>query len=162
MSYDVKLFNGCDHIVDGVRYDLQLCPKCLGKGYYFDICFDDAGQAILTENDLKLQQEMLKVIIDRKYKNIFHEEWGSRVDELIGSKNNEITKNKLKVIVRQAEEYLQKIQSIEYNEHKNLNNKEILDDIISVNIKELGPTGYLVSVLVKNVAEDIFEQEVLI
>ena len=155
MSKDIKMFNACNHLVDGITYDSQLCPKCYGKGYYFDICFDKNGDAITSSDDIKLQQEMLKVLIDEKFSNPFHSDWGSQITKMIGSKNTDITKNKVKVLVRQAEEYLQKIQIIEYSEHHNLNEKEMIEEITSVNIEGVGPTGFLVNVLLKNVAEDV-------
>lgn len=162
MSRDVKYFNACDHIVGDKTYDIQLCPKCYGKGYYFDIYFDNSGKVITSEDEIKLQQEMLKVIIDHKFRNLFHEEWGSQLHNLIGSKNNEITKNKIKMLARQAEEYLQKVQMIEYNTYNNLNEKEIIKDIISVDIKQIGSTGYLITILVENVANNTFEQTIRI
>jgi len=160
MSKDVKMFTACNHLVDGKSYDLQLCPKCYGKGYYFDISFNKNGDVITSSDDIKLQQEMLKVLIDEKFSNPFHADWGSQVTTMIGSKNTNITKNKVKVMVRQAEEYLQKMQIIEYSTHHNLNNKEMIEEITSVNIDAIGPTGYLVTVLLKNVAEDVYTQTI--
>lgn len=162
MSYDVKFLNACNHIVNNVSYDIQLCPKCLGKGYYLDCCFDKKGGAITAQDDIKLQQEILKIIIDNKKGNLFHEEWGSLVTTLIGSKNNEITKNRLKVLVRQAEEYLQRVQLIEFEEHKQLNEKEIISAIESVDVQNISPTGYLVTVRIANEVGDIYEQSVKI
>lgn len=160
MSRDVKYFNACDHIVNDKTYDIQLCPKCYGKGYYFDVYFDNVGEIITSEDEIKLQQEMLKVIIDHKFNNLFHEDWGSQLHNLIGSKNNEITKNKIKMLARQAEEYLQKVQINEYRQFNNLNEKEIIKDIVSVDIKRVGETGYLITILIKNVADNIFEQTI--
>ena len=158
MSLDVKLFNGCDHLVDGVTYDLQKCPKCYGKGYYFDLWFDKDGQVITASDDIKLQQEMLKVLIDTKFKNLFHTNWGSQLNSMIGSKNTDITRNKIKVLAKQAEEYLQKVQVIEQNIHNNLNDKEIIGEILSVNIEAVSPTGFMINVLVKNAVDDVFTQ----
>ena len=162
MSKDIKYFNACNHTVNNKVYDIQLCPKCYGKGWYFDIYFDESGEAITSSNEIKLQQEMLKVIIDHKLDNLFHEEWGSQLHNFIGSKNNEITKNKIKWLARQAEEYLQKIQLTEYKENNILNEKEIIENIISVDVKEIGPTGYLISILVQSNSGETYEQSIQI
>lgn len=162
MGRDVKFLNACNHIVNDVTYDIQLCPKCYGKGYYFDIYFDEKGEAVLSEDEIKLQQEMLKIIIDHKYDNLFHEEWGSQLHSLIGSKNNEITKNKIKVLARQAMEYLQKVQYTEYKNNGTLKDTELIKSIESVDVKELGPTGYLITILVKNVSGKVYEQSIKI
>jgi hypothetical protein len=162
LSKDVKYFNACSHIVNNKTYDIELCPKCLGKGWYFDVYFDDSGEAITSSDEIKLQQEMLKVIIDHKYANLFNEKWGSQLHNFIGSKNNEITKNKIKLLARQAEEYLQKIQLTEYEENDTLNGKEIIQNIVSVDVKEVGPTGYLISILVQNSSGETYEQSIKI
>ena len=62
MSKDVQFFNMCNHIIDNKYYDLYACPRCYGKSYYIDICFDNAGEAVLAQGDIKLQQEILKII----------------------------------------------------------------------------------------------------
>ena len=162
MSRDVKFLNACNHVVGNKTYERELCPKCYGKGYYFDIYFNNEGEAITSENEIKLQQEMLKVIIDHRFDNLFHEDWGSQLHNLIGSKNNTITENKIKMLARRAEEYLQQVQLIEYKERGILNSKEIIKNIVSVNIKQLGPTGYLVSIVVENDDGEIYEQSLKI
>jgi hypothetical protein len=158
MSYDIKGFNACNHTVNNKIYDYQLCPKCYGKGYYFDVYFDKEGKIATTTDEAKLQQEMLKVIIDHKYDNLFHQDWGSQLHSLIGSKNDTITKNKIKMLARQAEEYLQKVQVVEFNENNTLEATEIIQDIVSVNVKEVGPTAYLISIIVSNTVGDVMSQ----
>lgn len=162
MSYDVKLLNACNHVVNNISYDIQQCPKCYGKGYYMDCYFDKQNNIITAEDDIKLQQEILKVIIDNKLGNPFHDNWGSLVNGMIGSKNSQITKNRLKVLVRQAEEYLQKVQLVEYQDHKQLNEKEIISNIESIDIQEVDKTGYLISVRIRNEVDDVMEQTIKI
>ena len=68
----------------------------------------------------------------------------------------------MKVLVRQAEEYLQRVQLIEFEEHKQLNEKEIISAIESVDVQNISPTGYLVTVRIANEVGDIYEQSVKI
>lgn len=162
MSKDVKIFNACDHIVDNHKYNRVICPKCYGKGYYFDINFDTSGKSVLAEGSIKLQQEMLKVIIDKKHQNPFHPNWGSEFDYIVGSKNINITKNKMEYIVRSALEHLRAVQLTNNKNFKNMSDEEILKDIEYIEIENLGPTGYNISVMVSNTVDEIYEQTILI
>ena len=69
------VFNGCNHMINGTLYASNLCPKCRGKNYYKDIAFDNNGHAILCDKEIKLQQEVLKIVDDPKFGNKFHQLW---------------------------------------------------------------------------------------
>ena len=158
MAKDVKIFNACDHIVDGNKYNRSVCPKCYGKGYYFDVNFDVTGQAVLTEGSIKLQQEMLKVIIDKKNQNPFHPIWGSDFDYIIGTKNVNVSKTRMEFVVRSALEHLKAVQLSNNKNFKNASIDEILKNIEYIEITNIGKTGYKVSVMISNTADEIFEQ----
>jgi hypothetical protein len=160
MSKDVKFFNACNHIVDGKQYESAMCPRCYSKGYYLDICFDSAGLAVTSTGSIKLQQEMLKVLMDEKYKNVFHPQWGSEIYLLPGSKNVAISKTKLEVMVRRALEYLKTVQTNEYHQYGNLTPEEILDQIEYIEIKKLGPTGWQLYIMVSNSVSEIYAQTI--
>jgi hypothetical protein len=162
MSQDVKFFVACDHLVDNRIYNNDECPRCYGKGYYLDIHFDNSGQAVLTTGSLKLQQEILKVIMDEKYKNVFHPLWGSELHDLPGSKNLRITRVKIEMAVRSAIEYLKNVQLAEYAEFKNLTTEEILDQILYIEVTPLGPTGYSVNVVISNSVGELMSQTITI
>ena len=160
MSQDIKIFNACDHVVNGTVYDQSLCPKCYAKGYYFDIHFDDDGSAVTTSGSLKLQQEMLKILIDEKYRNPFHPNWGSEIYTIVGHKNLAITKARLEMIVRRALEHLKMVQSNEYMQSGTLTPDEILDRIVYVEISPLGPTGWHVYAVISNSTGQVYSQTV--
>lgn len=160
MSKDIKMFNACDHIVKNKQYDPQLCPKCYGKNYYLDIHFDINGETVLTEGSIKLQQEMLKIILDKKYMNAFHPRWGSEIDSIIGTKNINIGKAKLEVIIRMALEHLKSIQISSNTTFKNFTDDEILKLIEHVEITPLGPVGYNVDVTITNISGEVLHQSI--
>jgi hypothetical protein len=160
MSEDIKIFNACDHIVDGQNYVIQLCPRCYGKGYYLDCCFETDGSLITTSGSIKLQQEMLKIIIDEKYTNIFHEDWGSEIHNMIGHKSINITKAKLEILIREALNHLKSVQMNEYYNVGNVTIDEILDQILYIEIRQLVPTGYWVEVTISNNVGEIYTQSV--
>ena len=162
MGQDIKMFNACDHIVNGQSYDLPLCPRCYGKGYYFDIHFDISGKTVITSESNKLQQEILKIIIDEKYRNLFHPEWGSQAHNLIGSKNANINKSKLEIIIRNALEHLKSVQINQQKQWNNLTDDEIIDQITDIEIINIGPTGYHIKVMLSNKAGEILEQSIQI
>ncbi len=162
MSKDIKIFNACDHIVDGEKYDNSLCPKCYGKGYYFDVNLDINGSPVLAQNSIKLQQEMLKVIIDKKHENVFHPLWGSEFDYVIGSKNINIKKSKMEYIVRSSLEHLKAVQISNGNNFKNMSDKELINKIEFIEISDMGKTGIKVDVMVSNSIGEIFEQSIIL
>lgn len=162
MGKDVKMFNGCDHIVDNKQYESQLCPKCYGKSYYLDVHFDINGEAVLTSGSIKLQQEMLKVILDQKYMNAFHPKWGSELNSIIGSKNINMNKAKLEMIIRMALEHLQNVQIGTDEKFHNLGSEEILQVIEYIEITPLGPTGYDVDVTISNIAGEVLHQSIIL
>lgn len=160
MSQDIKIFNACNHIVENKYYEPQLCPRCYSNGYYFDIHFDEQGKAVTTTGAIKLQQEILKVLVDEKYNNLFHENWGSQIHNMIGHKNLSITKARLEILVREALNYLQNVQLNEYYNVRNLNESEILDKILYIEINPVVPTGYQINVVISNTTGDIYSQSI--
>lgn len=162
MSKDVQFFCACDHIVDNKNYTRETCPRCYGKGYYVDIYFDTTGEAVLATGNIKLQQEILKIMIDQKYLNQFHPNWGSELNNSVGVKNLSITKVKLELVVRKTLEYLKNVQMNENNTWKNMTAEEILDKIEFIEIVPLGPDGFYVSVTLSNVAQEIMIQSITI
>jgi hypothetical protein len=160
MSYDVKVFNVCDHLVNKIQYESRLCPRCRGEGYYFDIHFDATGAPVLATGDIKLQQEVLKILLDEKYTNPFHLNWGSDLRNLIGTKNLAINKARIELIVRNTLEYLKSVQVNEYMTSENLTADEIIDQILFVEIKALGPTGYTVDVTFSNGVKEVYNQSI--
>jgi hypothetical protein len=161
MSYDVKIFNLCDHYTGGKQYMPEKCPKCLGKGYYYDIAFDKAGQAVLATGSIKLQQEMLKIINDVKGDNPFFERWGSELHDLIGQKSTKLTSPKLQLMIRTSLEYLRFLQCEESDTYNNMTMDEILLGVESIKVDNYY-VGYDVSVVIKNTSNEILEQTILL
>lgn len=163
MSTDVQFFGACNHIVNKKQYLLDLCPRCYGKGYYVDIFFDLNGQTVLTTDSIKLQQEILKIMIDEKYSNIFHPDWGSEMNTMfVGTKNLSINATKLEVIIKNALKYLKNIQISENAKWKNMTELEILNEVEYVEITPLGQTGYYVEVILSNSVGEIFTQSIIL
>ena len=160
MSEDIKIFNACSHVVDGKQYEAAFCPRCYNNGYYYDICFDNKGRTVTATASIKLQQEMLKVLLDEKYKNPFHISCGSEVYTMPGHKNLAITKSKLEMVIRQALERLKTLQTFEYKNTGNITPEEILDQIEYIEISRLGPTGWQVYILVSNKVGEVYAQTI--
>lgn len=161
MSKDVRMFVACTHIIDGIVYEEDRCPRCYGKNYYFDIYFDKEGQAILSEGTLKLQQELLKVTIEEKGTNLFFEQWGNEVRErMIGSKNLPNSKTKIEMLIRDCLDHLKGVQIGNQNLYQNMDNEEIIARIDSVDVIQTSQIGYEVQIVVtsqagENIAFDI-------
>lgn len=150
MSKDVKMFRGCNHYVDDLMYEPNLCPRCYGQGYYFDISFE-GGQAVLSEGSIKLQQEILKILIEEKGSNLFHKDWGNEINRLVGTKNTAIKKSKIEVLLKQTLDHLKAVQQGEDIAWDNMTNEEKLGDILSIDIQETNRNdGYIIKVKVSN------------
>jgi hypothetical protein len=163
MSKDIQFFGACDHIVNGEYYVSDLCPRCYGKGYYIDIFFDINGQTILSSGGIKLQQEILKIMLDEKYSNVFHKEWGSEINSnFIGTKNLSINKIKIEMLVRNSLDLLKKIQISENEQWKNMTEEEILDSIEYIEVTPLGKTGYYIEVMITNSVGQLITQSIML
>lgn len=156
MSYDVKMFVLCTHVIDGEMYEPQRCKKCYGRGFYFDIHFDAIGQPSLAVSTPKLQQELIKIIMEDKGSNKFHENWGCDVgNRMIGQKNDPHAKIRIEMLVRDAVTYLMDVQKENQLIFENMDETEIIDSIVSVDVKSEGPTGYVVHVVIRAVTGEM-------
>lgn len=164
MSKDIKIFNGCDHVIDNVMYEYNTCPRCYGYDFYYDIALDLNGRVITCEKDTKLQQEVLKIMNDEKRGNLFHLDWGNLLitSTIVGTKNLSITEQKIKMLVYETLQYLKNVQINNQILFNNMTEEEILEEITDIQVLSLGPMGYQINVTFKNVAGDIFRQEIII
>lgn len=164
MSKDIKIFNGCNHVVNEIKYEAGHCPRCFGYNYYYDISFDNCGNVITCNKDIKLQQEVLKIMNDEKRGNLFHPEWGNLLVDstIVGTKNIDITQQKIKRIVYETIQYLKNIQINNQVLFNNMTEEEIIEDVSNIHVIPLGPVGYQIVVTFKNVAGKIFTQEIII
>ena len=162
MSIDAQFFNACNHIVDNKYYDLYACPRCYGKSYYIDICFDNSGETVLAQGSIKLQQEILKIIIDKKYDNPFHPNWGCEKDLMVGNKNLQFIKVKLEKIIRDSLDYLKNVQTNEYEKYRTLTQEEILGQIDFIQITPLQQDKYYINVSILNTADQLVTQTFVI
>lgn len=162
MSKDVKMFCACNHYVNSVKYEGSACPRCYGKGFYFDIFFDDSGYPVLSEGGAKLQQEVLKIMLEEKGQNIFHPNWGNDLTErMIGTKNLFLLDTKIELIIRQTLSYLQTVQTNENDVWDNMSSEEMLAGIKSIEIFNLGKTGYQVKIKIENSLGQVTSQSLI-
>lgn len=167
MSIDVKLFNGCNHIIDGIKYQPDQCPKCNGKNFYYDMHFDISGKVVTCSSSVKLQQEVLKIMNDKKFGNKFHTQWGDMLinvvdSKFIGKKNLPSTSQKIQMIVYQTLQYLKKVQINNQIIFKNMSEEEIIKEIIDINVIPINNIGYNVSVTFSDCSGNIYTQHIQI
>jgi len=136
-----------------------MCPKCKGKGYYYDITFDASGNPVLATGTIKLQQEMLKIINDVRGNNKYFERWGSTIHDIVGSKMTNMPAAKCEMAVRFALEYLKLLQTIEDEEYKNMTKDEILLDVESVKTTQFD-RGYNLHIAIKNQSDELLDQSI--
>lgn len=152
MSLDVQYFTACNHYVNGKQYREDMCPRCYSSGYYLDIQFDAAGKAITTGKEIKLQQELLKVLLDDKTSDIFFPYWGSEINQFIGKKKTAATKSRLEMVIRSAIERLKMIQENEMKSNVFITDKELLNKIEYITLEPLSVTDWKCKIVISNVA----------
>jgi hypothetical protein len=79
---DIKLRHICDHNLSDSHYTQYSCPRCLGRGYYFDIKFDGQGKTIVLSKEDKLAQSLEKILITEI--NLFHPEYAANLPKWLG------------------------------------------------------------------------------
>jgi hypothetical protein len=159
MSTDIKMFCQCDHYSNGKQYTYDLCPKCLGKGYYYDISFDSTGNPVLATGTIKLQQEVLKIINDERGNNLFFDRWGSTIHNIIGTKMTNMPVAKCEMAIRMSLDYLKMLQQSQNASYDNMTSDEILLDVESIQTTQFS-RGYDINVTIKNQSNEIYDQTI--
>lgn len=163
MSKDVKMFVACNHYVNETAYNFDNCPKCYGKGFYFDIYFNEKGQPELTNGSMKLQQEILKILIEEKGSNKFSPEWGNELfSRIVGTKNTSIMRTRIELIINETLKYLKSVQENEQETWGNMSSSEIIDTIQYIEVIPAGLDGYNIKVKLTNTADEIITQGIII
>ena len=81
-AFDVQLKHVCNHKLSDAQYTLSKCPRCLGKGYYYDIQFNAAGKVLEVSLVDKLAQTLEKFVLTES--NDFHPEVAINVAQWLG------------------------------------------------------------------------------
>jgi len=135
---DAKLKHDCNHNLSGTKYTLNTCPRCLGKGFYFDIKFSPGGDIITINEEEKLLQELVKVILTSKGNNPYHKEFGSVVSDSIGMLQEEgFREAKLKQSIIEAVLRLKYLQRERITMGYKFSLKELIDKIQKIEIYEI-------------------------
>ena len=152
MSVDVQCFTLCDHNVNGKQYREDMCPRCYAAGHYLDLEFDTSGKIALTDGSIKLQQEVLCMLLDEQKSDLFFPDWGSELSTFIGKKKTLLTKSRLEMAIRRAIEHLQKIQEHEAMSNMNISNTEMIGKIEHIGIEDASATGWNITIILTSVA----------
>ena len=151
---DAKLKHNCDHNLPGGKYSLNTCPRCLGKGFYFDIKFSPGGDIFLVNEVEKLLQELVKITLTSKGTNPFHGEYGSYVSDSIGKLQvKEFREGRLKQSIMDAVLRLRYLQREGIERGYKFSLKELIDKVENIEIYEIAgnPTQLGFKVKVTNV-----------
>lgn len=159
MSKDMMIFNLCDHIIDGEKYTKEDCPLCLGKDYYYDIAFNEKGLVEMCEDEIKLQQEVLKILTDIKGGNRFFVNYGNPLNkEMIGKKKNEATQQRIKIALYDTLQYLKNVQINNKILFNNMTNEEIIESIDNIIVKTTSNNTFKILISFNNASGTKFTQ----
>lgn len=136
--YDVKLEHICDHNLPSGKFTLNTCPRCLGKGFYYDIKFSPLGDVLTVSEVEKLLQELVKITITSKGDNPFYADYGSYVVNSLGALQTEgFRETKLKQSIMDAVLRLRYLQRDGIERGYKFSLKELIDKIESIEIYEI-------------------------
>jgi len=136
--YDVKLEHICDHNLPSGKYILNTCPRCLGKGFYYDIKFSPLGDVLTVSEVEKLLQELVKITITSKGNNPFYPDYGSYVVDSVGALQTEgFRETKLKQSIMDAVLRLRYLQRDGIERGYKFSLKELIDKIENIEIYEI-------------------------
>lgn len=152
MSKSISCLSYCNHYVNGKSYPAELCPRCYGKNYYIDLAFDFRGEIVTASNSIKLQQDLIKILLDEKGSDLFYPNWGNESYMFIGQKNTLITKSRLEVAIRRTLDHLKTIQEHDASVNNAVTADEVLQSIDNISIEATSPTQWNVTIQFSNQA----------
>ena len=157
MALDIKFCTLCSHWVNNIQYSVATCPRCNGRGWYMDIMFDPAGDAIATGGAIKMQQECIKVLFDQKHSDLFYPNWGSEIHDFIGKKNTTAIRSRLEMCIRRAIERLKAIQEHEALTNASVTDSEIIKNIEYIYLEPVSVTDWHCKIAISNKLDETFE-----
>ena len=130
---------------------VQRCLRCQATFVENDYRFDEAGSAILIQNEDLLYQAVLKILLTDLGSNPFHTWYGTSIRERIGTKALMGVSSVLSEDVRKALVKLQSLQT-EQSKYQQVTFRERLYAILGVSVKrhQQDPSTFLIDVTVQN------------
>lgn len=160
-----KLRQLCNHVLASGTFTLATCPRCLSKGYYYDILINQDGLIAQVQGVSKLGQELEKITITQVGENTFHISYGTVVNEVFG----ELTVPGREALLRQsiinAIYRLKTLQQLELENGGQFPSAELIDRIDKIDFFTTGDPrqiGYRVYVITVSGTATITEGTIII
>jgi len=134
------------------QFTLNTCPRCLGTGFYYDLQFDAGGLVPQVWDETKLAQELEKITITDF--NPFHPEYGANLKKRVGQVPIDDLKPIIKTDLLNSIFNLMKYQKREANKGVGdgyFSPRELIDEVLKIEINNLSPTELNFSVYVLTV-----------
>jgi len=96
MSFDIGQTILCNHIDRfGNTYtdpsQIDRCPKCHGKGDYYDLVWNATSGEVSKVEDLSLLQELaVKAVLTSKGDNIYHPSYGTAITDSVAAPSSSV------------------------------------------------------------------------
>lgn len=147
-----KLKHVCDHKLTSGTFTLNTCPRCLGQGYYYDIKIDEDGTIPQVFREDKLLQELEKITITPLGNNLFHEAYGTLVDNVFSSApSRDLRETLLKQSIIAAVGRIQTNQQLEIRRGYGFSPAELITNIEKIEVfdvyEEPRSIGYRVYIM---------------
>lgn len=159
MSFDIGKSIECDHRDyddDGnlVAYDLDSCPKCLGKGYYYDFNLV-SGNVEKVENLDLLEELAVKYVLTEQGTDRLNKSFGTNLLKILGEPGHstfEALRRRLEREVVEALSVLRLRQIQQQETGQEVTDEEALARIDAVDVRFVEPRNLEVEVVLTNKA----------
>lgn len=123
--------NICDHILGNppINHTLSNCPKCLGRGVYGDIVFNNLGKVQTISKIDQLKQQIKKILLE----NIRPSGYGLTYS-LIFNVVNEVQLLAIKRELNRCIEYLNSVHDENIKNNFFYSNQEIINSINNIEV----------------------------
>ena len=113
----------------------------------------------MCEDEIKLQQEVLKILTDIKGGNRFFVNYGNSLNkEMIGKKKNEATQQRIKIALYDTLQYLKNVQINNKILFNNMTNEEIIESIDNIIVKTTSNNTFKILISFSNASGKKFTQ----
>lgn len=158
LVYNFEVEGDNSYIANGIG--VHNCRRCHGVAVYDDIQFSRLGSVKLIRNELKLLQDMEKIVITVITSNPFHIWYGTSLETLIGEADR--TRVALVPLMqREVFNALSKLRELEFAQarYQLVTITETIDQVLGVNViqQEVDPTHYEIVAFVTSLAGNTLE-----
>lgn len=158
---DLVGINTCNHVVGEpeVKYVLSTCPRCLGKGVYGDVLFDDHGKLKTYQGASQLKQQLQKLLVENKRRTGYGFDYTLLKGTIDSSRTMVIQREIARLL-----NYFITTQQLEKGDNYYYRSTEELKESISIKVYQdsLEPRKVIALIAVRTVSNTVEEASIIL